>query len=33
MKQALMSDALRSRFLDAMKQGAGRQGKRGVVEV
>lgn len=32
-KQALVSDALRSRFLDAMKQGAGRRGKRGVVEV
>ena len=32
-KQALMSDALRSRFLAAMKSGAGRQGKAGLTEV
>ncbi len=32
-KQALMSDALRSRFLHAVKSGAGRQGKRDLAEV
>lgn len=31
-KQALMSDTLRSRFLDAMKQGAARQGKPTLVD-
>ena len=32
-KKALMSDALRSRFLDAMKQGAAKQGKGWVTEM
>jgi hypothetical protein len=32
-KKALMSDALRSRFLAAMKEGAAKQGKGSATEV